>query len=152
MTTLTQGQLYWKHLSEMIILAGMSERRELLSPPVKRTDWQGRARSEWHCWETAVGDVLSSKQYPKYPPQDPLPHRKPWDVARMSPNHHIPLHCNSGACRTTAAWTVRCGRCCIHQIEFMILSPKSIYGVKRKGPVLRFGIWENTDMSWDLHL
>ena len=64
---------------------------------------------------------------------------------------YIPLHCNSGACRITAAWIVTCVRCCIHHNEYMILSQKSIYGVSREGPVLRFGIWENEGM-WDLQL
>ena len=34
---------------------------------------------------------------------------------------------NSGACRGTATWAVRSGRCCINRIEDMILSPTSIY-------------------------
>ena len=30
------------------------------------------------------------------------------------------LRCNSGAGRTTAAWIIRCGRRCIHHIEYII--------------------------------
>ena len=41
----------------------------------------------------------------------------------------------SGACRTTAAWMVRCGRCCIHHIEYIpdsqsnVRAEKGLYSV-----------------------
>ena len=68
---------------------------------------------------------------------------------------YIPLHCNSGACRTTAAWIVtRCGRCCINLINYSILNPKSFMVWRENNLYLRFGIWEiqENEEMWDLHL
>ena len=41
---------------------------------------------------------------------------------------YILLRCNSGACRTTAAWMVRCSRCRIDQMEYSAIVPTKKYG------------------------
>ena len=78
MTTLSPGPASLKHMSEMITLAD----------PTK-------ARHESICSlvgiSASVGDVPSTKhQHPKYPLQDPYPHRKPGNVSRVSPDFHSP--------------------------------------------------------------
>ena len=82
------------HPTKRIVRAADTKGDVYCCYPREGTDRQGRARPGRSCWKTccerhnAVCDVPSSKQYPKYPPQDPHPRRKPWDIARMSPDDH----------------------------------------------------------------
>ena len=64
----------------------------------------------------------------------------------------MPLHINSGTCRTTAPWIVRCGRSCIQHIEYIHDSKSKVHlpMLREKGLSYISG-YENEDMSLDLH-
>ena len=55
--------------------------------------------------QNRVASVLLRAIFPKYPPQDPYPHRKPGDVPRLSPAYHRTVDRGIYGCAATYAPT-----------------------------------------------
>ena len=63
----------------------------------------------------------------------------------------MPLHINSGKCRSTAPWIVICGRSCIHHRYIQDSESKVHIPMLREKGLSYISGYENEDMSLDLH-